>query len=245
MEEVAPAPGQEVASARGPLPQQDLLVWPVGTVESEAVELPTGVPEEGAPEVEAPAPGAPSVEMPAPEPPTVEAATLETSTADVPAPGVPATEGPATAEGQAPVVLTLDDTPLDKGKQAMGVEGGEATDQAGASTVAGAAGAAVEADPSVGPGDALAASSSSWPDIAALVIARAEEEIPRWGGPSLQFRDAANPDAEPIFTLNDGDEVHRWQYLKGVHRHLDRILHVASDAVSRGIRDATEVRSIC
>jgi hypothetical protein len=65
------------------------------------------------------------------------------------------------------------------------------------------------------------------------------------GGPSLQFRDAANPDAEPIFTLNDGDEVHRWQYLEGVRRHLDRILHVASDAVSQGIQDATEVRSIC
>jgi hypothetical protein len=48
---------------------------------------------------------------------------------------------------------------------------------------------------------------SSWPDIAALAIARAETEIPRWGGASLQFRDAANPDAEPIFILNDKDEV--------------------------------------
>jgi hypothetical protein len=106
------------------------------------------------------------------------------------------------------VVLTLDDTPLDKGKQVMGVDGGEATDQAGASTAAGAAGAVGEAGPSAGPGDALAGSSSSWPDIAALAIARAEAEIPRWGA-SLQFRDAANPDAEPIFTLNDRDEVHR------------------------------------
>jgi hypothetical protein len=46
--------------------------------------------------------------MLAPEPPTVEA----------PAPlGAPMT-----------VDLTLDDTPLDKGKQVMGVEGGEAVD---------------------------------------------------------------------------------------------------------------------
>jgi hypothetical protein len=98
-----------------------------------------------------------------------------------------------------------------------------------------------EAGPSAGPGDAPAGSSSSWPDIAALAIARAEAEILRWGGPSLQFRDAANPDAEPIFTLNDRDEVHRWEYLEGVRRHLDRLLHVVSEAVSRSIRDATEV----
>jgi hypothetical protein len=98
-----------------------------------------------------------------------------------------------------------------------------------------------EAGPSTGPGDAPAKSSSSWPDIAALAIARVEAEIPRWGRASLQFRDATNPDAEPIFTLNDRDEVHQWEYLEGVHRHLDRLLHVASEAVSRSIWDATEV----
>jgi hypothetical protein len=79
------------------------------------------------------------------------------------------------------VDLTLDDTPLDKGKQVMGVEGGEAADQAGASTAAGEAGTAGEAGPSAGPGDAPAGSLSSWPDIAALAIAWAETEIPRWG----------------------------------------------------------------
>jgi hypothetical protein len=146
------------------------------------------------------------------------------------------------------VVIALDDTPLDKGKQIMGVEGGEATSQADALTAAGATGAAGEANeagPSAGPGDAPAASSSSWPDIAVLAIAQDEEEILRWGGPSLQFRDAANPDAEPIFTLNDRDEVHRWQYLEGVRQHLDRLLRVASEAVSRGVQDATEVQQIC
>jgi hypothetical protein len=79
------------------------------------------------------------------------------------------------------VDLTLDDTPLDKGKQVTGVEGGEAADQAGASTAVGEAKTAGEAGPSAGPGDAPIGSSSSWPDIAALVIARAETEIPRWG----------------------------------------------------------------
>jgi hypothetical protein len=119
------------------------------------------------------------------------------------------------------VDLTLDDSPLDKGKQVVGVEEGEATDQAGALMAVGEVGAAGEASPSAGPGDAPARSSSSRPDIAALAIARVEAEIPRWGGPSLQFRDAANPDAEPIFTLNDRDEVHRWEYLEGLRRHLE------------------------
>jgi hypothetical protein len=49
-----------------------------------------------------------------------------------------------------------------------------------------------------------------------------------------------NPDAEPIFVLNDKDEVHRWEYLEGVRRHLDRLLGVASEAVW-STRDATEV----
>jgi hypothetical protein len=125
----------------------------------------------------------------------------------------------------------------------VGVEEGEATDQAGASTTVGEAGPTGEAGPSAGLGDAPAGSSSSWPDIAALAIAWAEAEIPRWGGPSLQFRDAANPDTEPIFTLNDRDEVHRWEYLEGLRRHLEWVLHVATETVSRGMRDATEVCS--
>jgi hypothetical protein len=62
------------------------------------------------------------------------------------------------------------------------------------------------------------------------------------GGPSLEFRDTANPDADPIFALNDRDEVHRWEYLEGLRRHLERALHVATETLSRGVRDATEVR---
>jgi hypothetical protein len=92
--------------------------------------------------------------------------------------------------GQFPY-LTLDDTPLDKGKQVMGVEGGEAVVRAGASMTVGEVGTTGEAGPSVGPGDALAGSSSSWLDIAALAIARAETEIPRWGARHL-------PDVWPL-----------------------------------------------
>jgi hypothetical protein len=115
-------------------------------------------------------------------------------------------------------------------------------DQVGASAAVGEAGAAGEAGPSAGLEDAPAGSSSSWPDIAALALARAEAEIPRWGGPSLEFRDATNPDADPIFALNDRDEVHRWEYLEGLRRHLERALHMVTETLSRGVRDATEVR---
>jgi hypothetical protein len=169
MEEVASASGQEAALARGSRPQQDPSAEPAGMVEGGAVEPLTGAPEE-----EAPAPGTPTVEAPVPEPSSVEA----------PTPEAPAIEGPVPLGGRAPMTvdLTLDDTPLDKGKQVMGVEGGEAADQAGASTAVGEAGTAGEAGPSAGPGDAPAGSSSSWPDIAALAIARVEMEIPRWGG---------------------------------------------------------------
>jgi hypothetical protein len=41
-----------------------------------------------------------------------------------------------------------------------------------------------------------------------------------------------NPDAEPIFTQNNRDEVHRWEYLEGLCRHLERVLHVATVTVS-------------
>jgi hypothetical protein len=153
--------------------------------------------------------------QPQQDPPAEPAATVEGGVVEPPpeAPEeeVPAVEGPAPAEESAPVTvdLTLDDSPLDKGKQVVGVEGGEAVDQAGASAAVGEAGAAGEAGPSAGSKDAPVGSSSSWLDIAALAIARAEAEILRWGGPSLEFRDAVNPDADPIFTLNDRDEVHR------------------------------------
>jgi hypothetical protein len=172
MEEVASASGQEAALASGSPSQQDPLAEPAGTVEDGAVEPLTEALEE-----EVLAPGAPTVEAWVPEPSSVEAL----------APEVPAVEGPVPLRGRAPttVDLTPDDTPLDKGKQVMGVEGGKFADQAAASTAVGEVETAGEAGPSMGPADALAGSSSSWPDIVALAIARAEAEISRWGGASL------------------------------------------------------------
>jgi hypothetical protein len=107
IEEVASVSGQEAALARGLLPQQDPLAEPAGTMEGGAVEPLTGAPGE-----EALAPEVPTVEARVPEPSSVEA---------------PVVEGPAPLGGRAPtaVDLTLDDIPLDKGKQAMRVEGGE------------------------------------------------------------------------------------------------------------------------
>jgi hypothetical protein len=53
----------------------------------------------------------------------------------------------------------------------------------------------------------MAKVSARWPDFMRLVLARAEEELLRWGWSTLRFRDAANPDAEPFFALDDKDEV--------------------------------------
>jgi hypothetical protein len=55
--------------------------------------------------------------------------------------------------------------------------------------------------------DDMAEASAKWPDFAGLVLARAEEELPRWGRSTIEFRDAANPNTEPFFALDDKDEV--------------------------------------
>jgi hypothetical protein len=127
----------------------------------------------------------PGEPRPQQDPPAEPAATVEGGVIEpppeVPEEEVPVVEGPALAEGSTPAMvdLTLDDSPLDKGKQVVGVKGVEAVDQAGPSAVVGEAGAAGEAGPSTGPENAPAEPSSEWPDLATLALVRAEEEIPR------------------------------------------------------------------
>jgi hypothetical protein len=116
------------------------------------------------------------------------------------------------------VDLTLDDSPVDKGKHVVGVEGVEATNQAGPSMAVEGADAADQVGPSAAPVGDLAGSLVAWPDLAGLALVRVEEELPHWGA-SLEFRDASNPGAEPIFALNDEDEVHHWEYLEGLCQH--------------------------
>jgi hypothetical protein len=53
----------------------------------------------------------------------------------------------------------------------------------------------------------MAEASAKWPDFTELALVRLEEELPRWGRSTLEFRDAANLNAEPFFTLDDKDEV--------------------------------------
>jgi hypothetical protein len=112
-------------------------------------------------------------------------------------------EVPALPQGSTPTLIdfTLDDSPTDKGKQVADVEVAEAADRAGTS-------AALEGD--------QAEASAGWPDFAGLALMRAEEELPRWGRSTLEFRDASNPSAEPFFALDDTDEVHHWEYLEGL-----------------------------
>jgi hypothetical protein len=77
-----------------------------------------------------------------------------------------------------------------------------------------------------------------------LALVRAEEELPRWGRSTLEFRDASNPSAEPIFTLDDKDEVHHWEYLEGLRKHTMQSLHVVSDTLAWGMSEAFEVSRI-
>jgi hypothetical protein len=88
--------------------------------------------------------------------------------------------------------LTVDDPPSDKGKQKADVEMVDAPDRPGTP---------------VAPEDDMAEASAKWPDFTELALVRSEEELPRWGRSTLEFRDAANPNAEPFFALDDKDEV--------------------------------------
>jgi hypothetical protein len=88
--------------------------------------------------------------------------------------------------------LTIDDPPSDKGKQKTNVEVVDVPDRPGTSMTS---------------RDDVAEASTRWPDFTGLALARVEEELPRWGQSTLEFRDTSNPSAEPFFALDDKDEV--------------------------------------
>jgi hypothetical protein len=119
---------------------------------------------------------------------------------------VPTIETPAPPQGSTPAVidLTIDDLPSDKGKQKANVETVDALDQP---------------DTSAALGEDLAEASARWPDYTGLALVRAEEELPRWGRLTLEFRDASNPSAEPFFALDDKDEVQHWEFIEGLRKH--------------------------
>jgi hypothetical protein len=100
--------------------------------------------------------------------------------------------------------LAVNDPPSNKGKEKADVEMVVAPDRPGTSRTS---------------EDNMAEASTRWPDFARLVLARAEEELPHWGQSTLEFRDAANPNIEPFFALDDKDEVQHWEYIKGLHKH--------------------------
>jgi hypothetical protein len=60
---------------------------------------------------------------------------------------------------------------------------------------------------------------------------QAEEELPRWGWWTVEFRDASNPSAEPFFALDNKDEVQHWEYLKGLRKHSLQSLRMVSDTL--------------
>jgi hypothetical protein len=70
------------------------------------------------------------------------------------------------------------------------------------------------------PEDDMAEASAKWLDFTELALVWSEEELPRWGRSTLEFRDAANPNAEPFFALDDEDEVQHWEYIEGLCKHF-------------------------
>jgi hypothetical protein len=73
--------------------------------------------------------------------------------------------------------------------------------------------------------------STGWPNFVELALVRAEEELLRWGRSPLEFRDAANPDTEPFFTLDDKDEVRYWEYAEGLCKHSVQSLRMVTDTL--------------
>jgi hypothetical protein len=126
--------------------------------------------------------------------------------------------------------LTVDDPPSDKRKQKADVEMVDAPDRPGTSVTS---------------EDDMAEASARWPDFMGLMLARAEEELPRWGRSTLEFRDTANPNVEPFFTLDDKDEVQHWEYVEGLRKHSVQSLQMVADTLVRRMSEAFEVSHVC
>jgi hypothetical protein len=140
-------------------------------------------------------------------------------------------EMPALPQGStlALIDLTVDGSPSDKGKQKADVKTAEASDRPGTPAVL---------------VDDLAKASGRWPDYAGLALVWAEEELPRWGRSTLEFRDVSSPSAEPFFTLDDKDEVQHWEYLEGLRKHSLQSLCMVSDTLVRGMSEAFELSRV-
>jgi hypothetical protein len=93
-------------------------------------------------------------------------------------------------------------------------------------------------------GDDLAEASARWPDYVGLVLVREEEELPRWGRLTLEFRDSSNPSAEPFFALDDKDEVQHWEFIEGLRKHSLQSMHMVMDTLVRGVSKAFEVSRV-
>jgi hypothetical protein len=125
--------------------------------------------------------------------------------------------------------LTVDDPSSDKGKQKADIETIDAPNWPCTS---------------VALGDDLVEALARWHDYTGLALVRAEEELPRWGRSTLEFRDVSNPSTEPFFTLNDKDEVHHWEFIEGLRKHSLQSLHMVTDTLVRGMSKAFEVSRV-
>jgi hypothetical protein len=139
---------------------------------------------------------------------------------------------PVLRQGSTPAVidLTVDDPPFNKRKQKADVKMVDAPDRPRTFIV---------------PEDDMAEAFAKWPDFAELALVRAEEELPRWGRLTLEFRDAANPNTEPFFALDDKDEVRHWEYIEGLRKHSVQSLWMVMDTLVQQMSEAFEVSRVC
>jgi hypothetical protein len=137
----------------------------------------------------------------------------------------------APPQGSTPAMIDLivDDPPSDKGKQKADIEMVDAPDRPGTSAAL---------------GDELAEASARWPDYTGLALVRVEDELPRWGQSTLEFRDTSNPNAKPFFALDDKDEVKHWEFIEGLHKHSLQSLRMVTDTLVQGMSEAFEVSRV-
>lgn len=127
---------------------------------------------------------------------------------EVAAPSPDEQTGASTGQGPPPtpgltlgaIVVPSDDSPIDKGKRKE--EDIEMTETASDVLFLTLVGWVV----------GIEGTSSMGRSLAEVVRERVARELPSWGEDVLQLKDPTDPSAEPLFELNDPEEVNHWEH---------------------------------
>ena len=64
-----------------------------------------------------------------------------------------------------------------------------------------------------------------------------------WGGPRLTWRGHAIPEEEPVFTLDDREEMELWQDFQGIGLAVEKSLKAATNALTQDMASVAKVRA--